>query len=107
MAVRMARRFGVAVALLLALLLPVAVQAEETQSIQRIDLTTGTRSAFPAADALWQSHALPMRWAASGGRTGIWLRYGFSLQAAPQEGWSILFGRLANGGTVYVNGRMV
>jgi signal transduction histidine kinase len=107
MAVRTARRLGVAFALLLALLLPCTVQAVETQSIQRIELTTGTRSAFPAADALWQSHALPMRWAASGGRNGVWLRYGFTLPSAPQDGWSILFGRLANGGTVYLNGKMV
>jgi signal transduction histidine kinase len=105
--VRLARLLGVAVSLLLALLLPVPGHADETQEIRRIELTGGTRSSFPASDALWQSHALPLRWAASSGRTGVWLRYGFSLQAAPQEGWSILFGRLANGGTVFVNGRMV
>jgi signal transduction histidine kinase len=105
--VRLARLLGVAFACLLAALLPLPGQADEAQAIPRIELTGGTRSTFPAADALWQSHALPMRWAASGGRTGIWLRYGFDLPAAPQEGWSILFGRLANGGTVYVNGKMV
>jgi len=105
--VRLARLLGVAFACLLSLLLPLPGQADEAQAIPRIELTGGTRGTFPAADALWQSHALPMRWAASGGRTGIWLRYGFDLPAAPQEGWSILFGRLANGGTVYVNGKMV
>jgi signal transduction histidine kinase len=105
--VRPARLLGVVFACLLAVLLPLPGHADEAQAIPRIELTAGTRSTFPAADALWQSHALPMRWAASGGRTGIWLRYGFSLPAAPQEGWSILFGRLANGGTVYINGKMV
>jgi signal transduction histidine kinase len=105
--VRLARLFGVAAACLLAVLLPPAGHAGETQSIPRIELASGTRDALPAVDALWQSHALPMRWAASGGRTGVWLRYGFSMTAAPQEGWSILFRRLANGGTVFVNGRMV
>src|SRR5512135_2051417 len=105
--VRLVRLLGVAVAWLLAVLLPVPGHADETQTIRRIELTSGTRSAFPAADALWQTHALPMRWASSGGRTGIWLRYTFTLKAAPQDGWSILFGRLANGGTVYLNGKMV
>jgi signal transduction histidine kinase len=104
----MARLVGAAFALLLAgLLLAGQARADETQSIHRIELTTGTRGAFPATDALWQSHQLPMRWSSSGGRSGIWLRYGFNLQAAPQNGWSLLFGRLANGGTVYLNGKMV
>ena len=103
----MTRLISVSFALLLAALLPFAAHADETQVISRIELTTGARSAFPAADALWQSHVLPMRWASGGGRSGIWLRYKFSLQAAPQDGWSILFGRLANGGTMYLNGKMV
>ena len=103
----MTRLIGVAFALLLAALLPPSAYAEETQVVSRIELTTGARSAFPAADALWQSHVLPMRWTSGGGRSGIWLRFKFSLQAAPPDGWSILFGRLANGGTVYLNGKMV
>src|SRR5512141_1844601 len=104
----MARLVGAAFALLLAgVLVAGQARADETQSIHRIELTTGTRVAFPATDALWQSHQLPMRWSSSGGRSGIWLRYGFSLQTAPQNGWSLLFGRLANGGTVYLNGKMV
>jgi signal transduction histidine kinase len=106
-AVRLSRLLGVAFALLLAALLPPAAHADATQAISRIELTNGTRSVFPATDALWQSHLLPMRWASSSGRSGIWLRYGFSLQAPPQDGWSILFGQLANGGTVYLNGKMI
>ena len=103
----MARLLGLAFALLLFGLPPLSARADETQSIRGIELTPGSRSAFPAADALWQTHALPMRWASSGGRTGVWLRYRFSVQAPPQDGWSLLFGRLANGGTVYLNGKMV
>ena len=82
----MARLVGVALALLLlAVLIPRSAHSDETQSIGRIEITPGTRSAFPAADALWQPHALPMRWSSSGGRAGIWLRYSFSLKAAPQD----------------------
>jgi signal transduction histidine kinase len=103
----MARLAAVVAAFLLAALLPFAARADETLAVPRIELTPGTRSAFPASDALWQSHALPMRWSSSAGRSGVWLRYGFSLGAAPQDGWSVLFGRLANGGTVYLNGKMV
>src|SRR5512134_762798 len=103
----MARALGVAFAFAFAALLAFGAHADETQSVRRIELTTGARGAFPPADALWQSHRLPMRWSSSSDRSGIWLRYSFPLQATPQEGWSILFGRLANGGTVYLNGKMV
>jgi signal transduction histidine kinase len=103
----MTRLLGVVLAFAFAALLAPTVAADEAQPVRRIELTPGTRSAFPAADALWQSHRLPMRWASSSERSGIWLRYSFTLGAAPQEGWSILFGRLANGGTVYLNGKMV
>lgn len=89
------------------LLLAGIARADTTQLIGGLELTSGTRSAFPAADALWQSHQLPMRWSSSGGRTGIWLRYSFALPAPPEDGWSILFERLATGGTVYLNGKMV
>jgi signal transduction histidine kinase len=106
-AVRTARALGVSLALLLGVLLPLAGHAEQTQSIRRIELTRGERGAFPAADAPWLANGLPMRWTSRGGRTGLWLRYTFNLQAAPQDGWSILFERLANGGTVYLNGKMV
>ncbi len=49
-----------------------------------------------------------MRWASSGGpqRHLAALRV-HACRRAPQDGWSILFGRLANGGTVYLNGKMV
>jgi signal transduction histidine kinase len=107
-ALRMARLLGAAVLWLMAAVLVAApAHADETQSIGRIELTPGKRVAFPAADALWQSHRLPMRWSSSGGRSDIWLRYSFDLQAQPQEGWSILFEVLANGGLVYLNGKMV
>ena len=56
----MTRWLGVALALLLAALAP-AAHADDTQAIARIELTPGTRDAVPAADALWQSHTLPMR----------------------------------------------
>jgi signal transduction histidine kinase len=105
--VRFARLFGAVCACLLAALFALPAQADDTQSIRTVELTSGTRSAFPPADALWQTHTLPMRWSASGGRNGIWLRYSFDLQSTPRDGWSILFERLANGGTVYLNGKMV
>jgi signal transduction histidine kinase len=90
-----------------AVLFAAPAHADETQSISQIDLTAGKRGTFPAADALWQTHQLPMRWSSSSGRSGIWLRYNFSLQAPPKDGWSILFRRLATGGTIYLNGNMV
>lgn len=105
--VRLGRLAGVAAAWLFVLLHAWPALAGETLSIGRIELTAGSRGAFPPAEALWQSHALPMRWSSSGGRSGIWLRYGFALPSAPQEGWSMIFGRLANGGTVYLNGKMI
>ncbi len=82
-------------------------RADDTQLIRVLELTAGSRTAFPGTDALWQSHRLPMRWSSSGGRSGIWLRYSFTLPALPEDGWSMLFGRLANGGTVFLNGKMV
>lgn len=102
----MARWLGVLFAVFLVALAP-AAQADDSLAIARIELTPGTRNVAPAADALWQSHTLPMRWSSSAGRSGIWLRFAFDLPAAPQEGWSILFGRLANGGKVHLNGKMV
>jgi signal transduction histidine kinase len=107
-AARIARLVGASVVWLLAAVLFAApARADETQSIGRIELTAGKRGTFPAADALWQSHQLPMRWSSSGGRSGIWLRYNFALQTPPKDGWSLLFRRLPTGGTIYLNGNMV
>jgi len=98
-----------AAALVLALLaLPAPVVAEEAHTIPRVELVAGTQGALPGAEALWQAHTLPLRWSSSSGsRQGVWLRFGFELPSVPTVGWSLLLGRLATGGTVYLNGRMV
>jgi signal transduction histidine kinase len=106
-AVGFARRWAALCACLLALACAGTARADDSIAIRRLELTAGSRAQFPPSDALWQSHRLPMRWSSSGGRSGIWLRYSFPLATPPQEGWSILFGRLATGGTVYLNGKMV
>ncbi len=106
---RLVRSITLTAAMFVALgLLAPVVSAEETRNISRIELVSGTRAAFPARDALWQSHSLPMRWSsASGTRQGVWLRFTFKLPEAPAEGWSMLLERLPTGGTVFLNGRMV
>jgi signal transduction histidine kinase len=107
-AVGIVRRFLAACACLVALAwIPAAALADDTIAVRRLELTAGSRGQFPAADALWQSHKLPIRWSSSAGRSGIWLRYSFSVAEPPADGWSILFGRLATGGTVFLNGKMV
>jgi hypothetical protein len=92
------RSFCTALLLLLATLPAARCQAAaEMQDVNRIEWVGGARNEFPAADALWQSHTLPLRWSSSSGtRYGVWLRYSFDLSAAPADGWSILLDRLAH-----------
>lgn len=100
--------FSAFLVLLLSVAAPGSAFADRTLAVNRIDWVTGTRTSFPPADALWQSHTLPMRWSSSSGtRQGAWLRYGFPLAATPADGWSMLLNRLPTGGAVYINGRMV
>jgi signal transduction histidine kinase len=102
------RSFCTALLLLLAICPPPAAKAAEMQDVNRIEWVGGARNEFPAADALWQSHTLPLRWSSSSGtRYGVWLRYSFELSAAPADGWSILLDRLPTGGSVFLNKRMV
>jgi hypothetical protein len=99
---------GALLVLLLAAAVPGSAVADETLPVNRIEWVAGSRAKFPPADALWQSHALPMRWSSSSGsRQGAWLRYRFPLSAIPADGWSMLLNRLPTGGAIYVNGRMV
>jgi len=82
--------------------------ADETIKIDRIELVSGARTAFPGADSLWQSHALPLRWPSGGGtRQGVWIRLTFKTPEIPIAGWGMLLTRLPTGGTVYLNGKMV
>ncbi len=82
--------------------------ADETIKIERIEWVSGTRGAFPSADSLWQSHALPLRWSSgSGTRQGVWIRLMFNTPEIPDDGWSMLLNRLPTGGTIYLNGKMV
>ncbi|MDQ3215212.1 MAG: hypothetical protein M3P99_03920 [Pseudomonadota bacterium] len=84
--------------------------ADETIKLDRIEWVGGARSTFPAANSEWQSHALPLRWSSGSAgavRQGVWLRTTFALPETPTDGWSILLNRLATGGTVYLNGKMV
>lgn len=112
MPARLVQSFGRAAALLLigfaALFTTANASADETIDIDRIELVSGTRAAFPSPDSLWQSHALPLRWSSGGGtRQGVWIRLMFKLPETPAEGWSMLLNRLPTGGTVYLNGQMV
>ena len=85
-----------------------AAAADEAIDVDRIELTSGLRAAFPGRDALWQSHALPLRWSSgSGTRQGAWIRLGFKAAEHSTEGWSILLNRLPTGGTIFLNGKMV
>lgn len=95
--------------LTLLLLAPLAsdATANDVVKVDRVEWTSGTRAAFPASDASWQSHMLPLRWSWSGGRQGVWLRFMFPLQEMPAEGWSLLLKRIPTGGTIYLNGRMI
>ncbi len=104
---RIIRSLALTAALIAALgVLPAA--ADEASIINRIEWVSGTRAAFPSPDALWQSHALPMRWSsASGTRQGVWLRFLFRLPEAPAEGWSMLLVRVPTGGTIFLNGKMI
>ncbi len=88
---------------------PALAQTEPAaHSIARIDWVAGTRDTFPKADSIWQSHALPMRWAySSGSRQGVWLRLSFEVPAVTAAGWSLLLAPLPTGGAVFVNGRLV
>ena len=85
-----------------------AAAADDTIKINRIEWVSGTRDAFPPADALWPSHTLPLRWSSgSGTRQGVWIRVMFETPQVPAEGWSMLLHRLPTGGTIYLNGKMV
>ncbi len=85
-----------------------AASADEAIKIDRIEWVSGTRAAFPSADSLWQSHALPLRWSSgSGSRQGVWIRWTFNTPELPTDGWSMLLNRLPTGGTIHLNGKMV
>lgn len=109
MVARIVRSTAVIAALLVAFgFLATPAAADEASNVNRIEWTSGTRAAFPARDAIWQSHALPMRWSsASGTRQGVWLRFMFKLPETPAEGWSMLLNRVPTGGTIFLNGKMV
>ncbi|HZA96875.1 MAG TPA: hypothetical protein VE421_12115, partial [Burkholderiaceae bacterium] len=96
-----------AVFLALCFVAPLAA-ADETIKINRIEWVSGSRAAFPSADSLWQSHALPLRWSfGSSTRQGVWIRLVFNTPEIPTDGWSMLLERLPTGGTIYLNGKMV
>ncbi|MEP6607824.1 MAG: ATP-binding protein [Burkholderiaceae bacterium] len=98
---------------LVLLIAPFAVSsaiAEETIKIDRIEWVAGSRTAFPPANADWQSHALPLRWSSGSAgsvRQGVWLRLSFAAPETPSEGWGILLKRIPTGGTIYLNGKMI
>lgn len=95
-----------AAAAVLAALLPAPAAAA---SLRSVDWTPTEIGAEPAADALWQSYDLPLRWVASPDDPlrGLALRLRFSLDAAPTQAWAVLLSHAPNGGRISVNGRMV